>query len=320
MTVRFTILAAIALLTGAAEAQPEAQSLAPTPTACTLDRVASSDIVITDTGLTTIGGIGRTKLPFLLDTRLPRSTLFEGAIRQQGLPESSVNDVYVDIDARPLYFESRVPSLDLGGLVFPTMGILVAQRTMTLNGQQLAGVLGADLLRYTDVEIDPKSGKLNLYSQDHCEGKVVYWAKEYFVSPLHIRRDEEMEMDVELDGQPLHAVLSTGIGDSLLQLRAAAKRFGLDEHSPGMVAAEPVTDLSGYPVATYHYPFKTLKFGELTINNPTIRVAETGTQPIVHTHINPDFTADLLIGMNFLKKFHLYLANKEDKVYYTIVQ
>ena len=42
--------------------------------------------------------------------------------------------------------------------------------------QRSAGVLGLDFIGHFDVELDFKNRKLNLFSPDHCPGKVVYWS------------------------------------------------------------------------------------------------------------------------------------------------
>jgi hypothetical protein len=223
--------------------------------ACTLNRIASSDMLISDNGLVIGALVDAAKMPFVLDTRLPRSVLFEQTVAKLGLPLSPSANGYVDIDSHPLFEWTKVPDVQIGGLHYSTTPFLVARKPVGGGADAVAGELGADFLRYYDVEIDPAAGKLNIYSQDHCEGKVVYWAKEYFVSTMHMRGNVQVEIDVELDGQPLHAVLSTGLADSLLEFRAAAKRFGLDEHSVGMQPAGSVTDLSNYPIPTYRYDF-----------------------------------------------------------------
>ena len=38
------------------------------------------------------------------------------------------------------------------------------------------GILGLDLLSTGDLELDLAHNKLNLFSRDHCRGKVIYWS------------------------------------------------------------------------------------------------------------------------------------------------
>ena len=288
---------------------------------CQLNRVAAVDIRITPGGLIAYARLGDRTLPFYVDTRLATGVIFESAVSELGLPTAGTRTgFYVDIDDRPIFERAEIPYLMLGQQRFSDSNLLVSRRATDSGPGAAVGVLGADLLRNFDVEIDPAAGKLYLYEPERCPGKAVYWAKEYFVSPLDMLDSDRPALDVELDGHMLHAMLSTGIGDTLLAERAGQQYFQLQPASAGMKAAGSIDDLSNYPIALYQYPFKSLKFGQLTIRNPQIELAATGDLSYVRTHFGANDVPDLLVGMNFLKKFHLYIATQEGKLYYTMLQ
>ncbi len=55
--------------------------------------------------------------------------------------------------------------------------------------EDFGGILGADMLRNVDLDLDFAAGKLNLVSQDHCSGNVVYWqAPAVAVVPMTLDR------------------------------------------------------------------------------------------------------------------------------------
>ncbi len=302
---------AMALLLAASTAQAEPS--------CSLRRVASATMQITDAGKLVIdGAIGTVPVKFRVDTRLVRSVMFQGAVSRFGLAFQTVPEQPLDIDDRPLDGLASVPSMSIGDFAFSSGKFAVSRLTGDGTNGTEAGVIGADLLRYLDVEIDPAGGKFNLYSQDHCDGKVVYWAKEYNRSDVHVLDDGEVEIDTELDGQRLHALLATGLATSVLGMRAAVAHFGIDQATSGLQAADAIPDLSGSALPAYRYAFKSFKFGDLTIGNPRIELAPIWT-PWHNTgsHITSDLSPDLLIGMSFLRRLHLYIAYREDRIYYT---
>src|SRR5689334_16006047 len=63
----------------------------------------------------------------------------------------------------------------IGTLSSKDMVFMLAPSGQDLGGRPIAGLLAPDILKHYDVDIDFGSGKFNLISQDHCEGKVIYW-------------------------------------------------------------------------------------------------------------------------------------------------
>jgi hypothetical protein len=73
--------------------------------------------------------------------------------------------------------------------------------------------------------------------------------------------------------------------------------------------------------------FKTISFGDVTVTNPHIVVIpdiiglhdpenSNRTDSLVK-RVDDDLGPDLTIGMDVLKKLHIYIATKEDKLYIT---
>jgi predicted aspartyl protease len=184
----------------------------------------------------------------------------------------------------------------------------------------LKGILGSDRFRDYDVEIDPRARLVNLFSQDHCEGHVVYWADRYSDLPIGFSADGEIRLVMTLDGNDLDTVLDTGAPNTTLSLQAARKVFGLDTDSPGMekMAGEGRDGV-------YRYRFKSLTAGGIAIANPRlVLVRDTladrlRQEEIDAHHLMPDTrrTPQLILGMDVLRQLHLYIAYKEHKLYVT---
>jgi hypothetical protein len=174
------------------------------------------------------------------------------------------------------------------------------------NDSFVDGTLGPQVLAAYDVDLDFGHGKVNLLSPDHCPGKAVYWADNAATVPIQIRDGAQIRIPVTIDGKEIMAVVDTGAHTSFITMRAARRYLDVDEKNPALKLRGniPVNGMFG-PV--YNYPFKSLSFGGVTVNNPHIEMVAdkvwNGT--------------DLLIGIGILRQLHLYIAYKEGKMYIT---
>jgi len=74
------------------------------------------------------------------------------------------------------------------------------------------GRLGLDVLSRQDVELDLTRSKLNLFSRDHCSGKVIYWSPPggaVAAIPLTIQKTGHIMTNMSIDGQ----LLTVGNGE-----------------------------------------------------------------------------------------------------------
>lgn len=214
---------------------------------------------------------------------------------------------------------TAVPSFDLGGIHISDARFMLAGFTDP-NIPALKGILGSDRFRDYDLELDPRAHLANLFSQDHCEGHVVYWADAYSDIPIGLSQDGEIRLVMTLDGQELDTVLDTGAPNTTLSLQAAYNVFGLDTDSPA------VEKLSGEGRnGVYRVRFKSLVAGGVTITNPQILLVRDALadrlkqEEIDAHHLMPETrrTPQLILGMDILRRLHLYIAYREKKLYVT---
>ena len=222
-----------------------------------------------------------------------------------------------------------VGSLDVGPLKAQDVVLAVAPGThMFGEDYELAGVLAPDILKHYDIDVDFGADTLNLFSPDHCPGKVVYWKTDRVaVIPMRVLHSGHIMVQVALDGQPVTAILDTGAFHTTLALPVAQTQFRLqvgDKDTP------QTGSLTGKPNSfTYHHAFKTLSFEGITVNNPQVeiipdllhQVAIDAALPPTGTRIGDpkklEGDAAMLIGMMILRHFHLYIAYKEQRLYIT---
>lgn len=278
---------------------------------CRLIRAESIDLETTASGVVTISvTIENKPARLLIDTGAAFSVLNSSFARSLGHePHMIPNGIYFTmIGGYKLRNMVTVDSL--------TVGRLTAKKFQFVStppeamGEDAAGVLGADVLGAYDVEIDFLAGKFNIFSQNRCDGNVVYWTQEPFAEvPITLGSDEHITIPVTLDGKEFTAIADTGAYRSFMSYEVAKSIFGIDETNPALKKIGNRMINGVVQTTTYAYPFQTLTFEGVTVRFPDIEIATED----VRTYNEPR----LLIGVNVLRQLHMYIAYSDHKLYLT---
>jgi hypothetical protein len=220
-------------------------------------------------------------------------------------------------------------SLAIGPLKADAMALAIAPGShMFGEDHGISGVLAPDILKNYDLDIDFGGDRLNLFSPEHCEGKVVHWpATAVAVVPMRVLHSGHIIVPVLLDGQRVTAILDTGAYHTTLTVPVAENQFRLKLGSPETPASGHLTGKPNSP--TYRHVFSSLAFEGIVVSNPQVEIIPdlmrqvvidaaappTGTRIADPRKLESD--ASMLIGMNILRHFHIYIAYREEKLYVT---
>lgn len=329
--IRSAALALLALLSapGAADA------------ACKLQNVAALEASGGPDGLLLVPvAAGGQKLEMLLDTGAERGVIDVSVMQTQKLTPMKIAtpppifnvpgapflsmvqfnapDFYL-ADGTQLDHFVKLSTLAIGASHFENMPFLLA-RFDDSHALGMKGILGSNVLRNFDVEVDPAAGKVNLFSPDHCEGKVVYWAPTFADLPIQVRTNGAIELAMTLDGHAVTALLDTGAAHSTITVEMARRIFDFDPRAP---AVERISGDGND--TTYRMRFTSLVSGDLAIKNPRITIVP---DPVARKRLAQamdsgysgalDFrNARLVLGMDILRQLHFYIAYREQKLYFT---
>jgi predicted aspartyl protease len=289
--------------------------------ACGLKKLGTMQAQVTpDNQLVVQTKIKDTAVPLLLDTGAGWNGISRAMANRLGIEFLNMHGTLRPIGGDIVTERVEIGEIELGTVKTNTLNFVGLHKGGDGTDGKAAGVL-AGSNRTMDLEIDPAGNVVNFFDQDHCPGKTVYWSGDYGVLPVHKESGTGwMTLDVELDGQKLKAMIDTGASWTVLPSGMALDRFGLSDSSPDMVPAEGVT-IDSQPQAASAHTFQSLKIGDIVIHNPRIMVATLrhDTDLAGGTHMNRQalYMPDLLIGMNILKNFHMFIAYREDAIYYT---
>jgi len=149
----------------------------------------------------------------------------------------------------------------------------------------------------------PALGMVKLAKAEGCEGSnMAYWAKEgdvFYEAPLTPPASGApyTQTEVTINGAKLRGLLASGVPYTLIT-KAAAEKAGVKVTDPGVKA---FTKSKAWTA-----PFASVKVGDEEIKNATLEIGDT----------SDDFY-DVLIGDDYLKTHHLYVANSQKKIYFT---
>lgn len=275
---------------------------------CRLERAVKLDMSATRDGHVSVPmTIGEKTVSMLIDTgglasMLTPPTVADLDLSQQTIPLSRIRqyggftvDHYV-----------TAHDISLGALKTSKLELLV----MPERGypRDVGGLLAPDIMRAYDADFDFGNMTFSLFSQDHCEGKVVYWTHD---APgevdINLNEFGQITVPVTLDGKEIRATIDTGAYHSSASLESIEDEFDIHEGNAHLHRIP-----GGNPMAArYRYPFKTLTFQSVTVNNPDLVLVPDQLSK------QPDEAPKILLGINVLRQLHMYIAYKERKLYVT---
>jgi len=297
-TLATLVVAATVAFASFAPAADTTQSAGGQTPKCNLLQYASLDLTTEPNGRVTVPAQvnGRT-VPFIVDTGGAFGGISSSLASAMGLPRRPW-----PFGTRIVFYgkveEKHIVALDtfgLGRLVAKSVPMPVMPDIM-LDGDTY-GLLAGNVLHGYDVDIDFLHEKLNLFSPDHCPGRVVYWADAWAEVPMTLDDTWHIVIPVTLDGKRLKAIVDTGAADTVMTVEHEQELFGYDRS-----AFKPVGGL-------FQYPFATLKFEGVEVQHPDIR--------LIPASAVARGAPELLLGVNVLRQLHLYISYKEKMLYLT---
>lgn len=282
---------------------------------CSLKLIASYDMVPSNTVLVIpMMMAGKTRYT-MLDTGAFGNWVTQKFVDDDKLEQHDITTmkVYGAHDRSEKYVV--VPSVDIGAFHQPASNFMVLEAK---DPGQISAGLGSSALAQFDIELDFAAKKVNFFSQDHCEGKVVYWAKAYTALPFDMS-DQRIHIEMTLDGHDLDTLFDTGTNFTYLNERVLIGIFGRDQ------AGEKEVTINNRKM--HSAAFHSLSIGGVTFPNPSLLVMEDKTRELAREDVpikdqnqagvTLAHFPHLLLGLDAIQHLHVYIAYKERKLYVT---
>jgi tetratricopeptide (TPR) repeat protein len=181
-----------------------------------------------------------------------------------------------------------------------------------LAGGDMDGILGQNLMRAGDIEIDLAHGIARLIKDTGCSDyNLAYWHGSDPVNVLHIHPTDvnqpHVVADVQVNGHDIRALFDTGAGSSGLTLSAAA-RAGVTPTTPGVTPGGISYGIGNQMRDSWIAPFPSFKVDEEEIRNTHLRISDFESLPQ---------NADMLLGADFFLSHHVLISYQLHKIFFT---
>jgi predicted aspartyl protease len=284
--------------------------------ACQLQELAEIDVIVKGSRFILPATINGQAARMILDSGSFSTSLFIDAANRLGLKPAQLSAKSYGVGGAAALWLTTARSVSMGGLTARDMGMFVIER----NGMDADGLLGAPFMLQRDVEFDLPHGKIRFFQPKGCSGdQVVYWGQSYAVAPMLGDTALSIVVPVKVNGVPIRAQADTGAPSSVLTLGAAATA-GLRPGAAGVSELEASRGIGPSAVRTYVGVFSTFSFGDETIRNSRLELADlfaSDREVSLGSNI-PRPVGDspqMLLGADFFRSHRVYVAVSQRKVY-----
>jgi predicted aspartyl protease len=290
---------------------------------CKFIRIAEWPVRLEHNKLIVDGAINGRKIGIMLDTGAERSLILRSAAIRLGLTlrRSSRYRIFglggeTDVEV------AHLDEFKIGQATQKNWQVIVAgERDF---GDDVAFLLGDDFFHNVDVEFDLAARAVRLYQSKDCDGvSLAYWSANG-AGQVEIEEVDgnhpQIVLTVQINGQPLRALLDSGASTSTLATSDAA-RLGVTPQTPGVVARGPGGGLGAKRFDSWIGPFESFTIGDETIKNPQIRFGdlwkdmtygESGSRLQRQVGLRP-----MLLGADFLLAHRVLIAHSQRRIYFT---
>jgi predicted aspartyl protease len=167
----------------------------------------------------------------------------------------------------------------------------------------ISGLLGADYLQFSDVELDLPHGRMVLWNVHDCASDFLGWHVPHFVLPLYRYQPNRLVAYVRVDGQKVTALIDWGARATTLTT-AAATALGVTPEalSHDRSGTSHGVDQNEVPIRIHR--FEQLSIGPATFRNIALEVADLHVSDV-----------GMLLGVDYFRTRHVWLSYATEQMF-----
>ncbi|ONG52602.1 hypothetical protein BKE38_14155 [Pseudoroseomonas deserti] len=209
----------------------------------------------------------------LLDTGAMRTALLPEALPALNLPGDSLRRSRIlGFGGESNESNTLINRLELGSLTLEQLTVPVVVHGGRPS-RALSGLIGADLLRAHELEMDAPGGQVTLYPAQACSGAAPLWPGPTRSIPVELYGQTLPIVTLRVNGRPVRALFDTGAQRTLLP-PALAISLGMPE---SVISGPPSGVAAGIGLGrrtVHHWQADRLEFAGLVIDRPMLQVAD----------------------------------------------
>jgi predicted aspartyl protease len=258
------------------------------------------------------GSINGTPVEMVVDTGTSGIVIPSGLADELHLPQRHANVEWVGTGGRVQGYDAKVADIRFGTTSWHNV-------TLPVENRPKARVVhvGATFLLQADLEMTAQS--VIFFTAKDCEdAPLAYWSSgvPYTGTEPTAPGDNRIFITVQINGQPVHALVDSGRAVSMLDLDAA-RRFGFDEKAHAAAAST-----GGAP--SWSATFDTFAIDEEIVRHAHLRVGDVWgrLRKDMNTIEGSRYVNDqpeLILGADFLKAHRVLFARSQRRMYLSYV-
>ena len=212
------------------------------------------------------------RLTLLLDTGAERSLLDQAAVRRLNIPQDGRTfSVEVGLGGGSPRADANVEGMRLGDVPLPISRMPVSTIAGVLG---VDGILGLDVLRDYDLDLDGPQRTLALYRIRRCDDAVPPWDEPAVRFDDVATRTGWLQVPFEIDGVAAVGTVDTGASVTSITPRLL-RRLGVTEQALANDRSLKLHVVAGEDEQARIHRFNTMRIGPLTLQNvPVIVLAK----------------------------------------------
>ena len=275
----------------------------PPQPACTLRRPAAELAIPRARFFIIPVTLGRTTVPFILDTGAAVSILSTEAGQAMGFKRTTEwQFVGEGAGGQVLGYPTRIGVLRLGnGTLFGALLSVQPLFNVPLSRFPVFGLIGSDIVSNWAIDFDARHARLGLYNEEPCTVLGPPWPGSAATAELIENETRYIEVEVTLNSRALDAVLDTGATTSLIGA-SAARRLRLDLSHDRTITG---TGVGGLHYAGHEHRIDSVVVGGVGIGPMMFDVS---TRNLAGT--------DLLLGQDFLHNHRVFVSYRQNRLWF----
>ena len=228
----------------------------------------------------------------VLDTGSDSTVLTRIAARRLGVAEGGEAYSVTGAGGHEPVLLARIDRLRLGAVQVDQLRTLLADAP----GPPIDGLLGLDVLVSYELDLDVPQGRAALYRARQCTQIRPDWAGAFEQLPAQQARSGHLFVPVQVDGEPLRAMLDTGASVSTLSLQSAEDARVSGRRLAALPASRGQSvNAGGIVMRNAH--FRELKVGQQVIEHPQLAIVDL-----------PATAGDMLLGSDYLASRRVWFS------------
>lgn len=213
--------------------------------------------------------------------------------------------------ANSVLFIGQPHSFALGAIHLRAPNFPIVDMGAASGGTQTAGLLGGDILRHFNVDLNFAAGRMDLWAATgpDCTDDTPPWHDDAAAIPIDIDESNRIRVPFKLDGITLAGLIDTGAASFVLTTRAAY-RAGVTEDALESDPRIHGTGVNSRPWAGYLHVFGAMQFGAVTY--PHLAAALVPNSGAFRNDAVGD--ADALIGLPLLMRQRLWISYRAHEI------